>query len=138
VTERERIVNLVNDLFIAVDNRDWEAARQAFAPEVRFDMTSLAGGEPAVLPREQIIAGWEEGLRPMRAIHHQAGNYRVRVRGDKADAFCYATAFHLLPEGTPARGRMFVGSYDYTLERRDGRWQISGFRFNCKFVDPTL
>jgi hypothetical protein len=32
---------------------------------------------------EQIPAGWEEGLRPIELVHHQAGNYRVQVRGDE-------------------------------------------------------
>jgi hypothetical protein len=137
MTDRNRIIDVVNDLFIAVDNRDWDAVRLVLAPEVRFDMTSLTGGTPAVLPREQIIAGWEEGLRALRAIHHQTGNYRVDLNGDSARAFCYATAYHLLPEGAPSRVRLFVGSYDYELERHDGNWQITGFRFNCKFVDPA-
>lgn len=138
LTDRERIIDTINDLFIAVDNRDWSAARRALAPDVRFDMTSLTGGDARILARDHIIAGWEEGLRPMRAVHHQAGNYRVVVRGDVATAFCYATAYHLLPEGTPGRIRMFVGSYDYTLARRDGRWEITEFRFNCTFVEPPL
>lgn len=138
MSDRDDIIDVINDLFIAVDARDWRAARHALAPEVHFDMTSLQGGDASILPREHIIAGWEEGLRPLRAIHHQAGNYRVELNGDMATAFCYATAFHLLPEGTPDRIRTFVGSYDYTFERRDGRWVITAFRFNCKFVEPPL
>jgi hypothetical protein len=138
VADTERIIDVINDLFIAVDNRDWPAARRALAPEVHFDMTSLGAGEAGLMPREHIIAGWEEGLRPLRAIHHQAGNYRVQVNGDSATAFCYATAYHLLPEGTPNRVRMFVGSYEYALERQAEGWVITAFRFNCKFIEPGL
>ena len=40
---------------------------------ISFDMTALTGGQPARLTAEQIAAGWEEGLRPIESVHHQAG-----------------------------------------------------------------
>ncbi|HSL21656.1 MAG TPA: nuclear transport factor 2 family protein [Vicinamibacterales bacterium] len=132
------VIDLINSLFIATDEHDWDTVRRCLAPHVRFDMTSLTGGQPSTLTRDQIVAGWEEGLRPIRATHHQAGNYRVRVNGEQAEAFCYGIAYHLLPEGAPARVRTFVGSYDFALERHGGAWQITSFRFICKFVDPPL
>jgi hypothetical protein len=81
--EKDRITDLINQLFIATDKRDWPAARRCFAEAVLFDMTSLAGGAPSRVTPEQIAAGWEEGLRPIEAVHHQAGNYRVDVRGTR-------------------------------------------------------
>jgi 3-phenylpropionate/cinnamic acid dioxygenase small subunit len=138
LTDRELILDLVNTLFIATDQRDWETVRRLFAPEVLFDMTSLAGGEPAVQPRDVIVGGWENGLRNIRAIHHQVGNYRVRIDRDRADVFCYGTAYHLLPEGEPARLRTFIGSYQFALTRRTEGWLITSFRFDCKIVEPPL
>jgi hypothetical protein len=101
-------------------------------------MTSLTGAPAATLSAAQIAAGWEDGLRPLKAVHHQAGNFQVRVDGDEADANCYATATHYLPNPTGRNVRTFVGSYDFRLTRTGGRWRIGLFRFNLKYVDGNL
>src|SRR5512135_3895696 len=133
--DRDRIREVVTRLFVRTDQRDWPAVRTCFAPQVRFDMTSLAGGEPATLSPEEITRGWEEGLRPLAAIHHQMGNLLVEVRGGQADAFCYAIACHYLPNPSGRNTRTLVGSYDVHLIRHAGGWLIDAFRFNLKYVE---
>ena len=137
VDERE-VVRTVNRLFVGTDERDWDKVRTCLAPRVLFDMTSLAGGEPVTLPPDQITPAWEQGLRPLEAIHHQAGNYLVEVRGDEATAFCYGTATHYLPHPSGQNTRTFVGSYNFHLVRAAGHWVIDQFRFNLKFLDGNL
>ncbi len=133
--DKDRIVETIDQLFIGTDQRDWKKVQNLFAPQVRFDMTSLAGGRPQVLTPRQIVDGWEKGLAPLKAVHHQAGNYIVTVSGDQADAFCYATATHYLPTKSGRNVRTFVGSYDFHLVRNDGVWWIDAFRFNLKYID---
>ena len=132
---KDRIVDVVNSLFVSTDQRDWSAVRACFAERVHFDMTSLAGGEPAELTPAQIAAAWEEGLRPIEAIHHQAGNYRVTVRERDADAFCYGIASHYRKTRSGRNTREFVGSYDFHLTGADGRWRIDRFCFRLKYLD---
>jgi hypothetical protein len=60
--EKERVLETVNRLFIATDNRDWKAVEECLAARVLFDMTSMAGGDPVVQTPRQITAGWEKGL----------------------------------------------------------------------------
>jgi hypothetical protein len=99
----------------------------------------VAGGEPQTLTPEQIAAGWEQGLRPLEAVHHQAGNFRVRVEGDQGEAACYGIAFHYRRHPSGRNTRVFVGSYDFRLRRDEGgRWRIGAFRFTAKFVDGNL
>jgi SnoaL-like domain len=133
--DKDRIVDTINQLFIATDKRDWPQVRGCFADAVHFDMTSMGGGSPGDLTPAQIATGWEEGLRPIEAIHHQAGNYRVDVQGDQASAFCYATASHFRVTRSGRNTRSFVGSYDLHLLRVEGRWLIDLFRFNLKYID---
>lgn len=132
---REAIVEAITTLFIATDTRDWDAVRAVLAQDVDFDMTSLAGGVPHKLPGAQIAATWEEGLRPMQAVHHQAGNFRVQLAGREARASCYGTAYHYRPHPSGRNTRVFVGSYHLRLREEEGRWRITSFRFDCKFVD---
>ena len=138
LVERDRIVDTINTLFVATDARDWAAVRACLAPEVMFDMTSLAGGEPQRLNAQTIIDGWEEGFRPLRAVHHQSGNFRVRIDGARAEAFCYGIAYHYLPRASGESTRTFVGSYDFQLEKDAERWRITAFRFNLKFIAGNL
>ena len=63
-------------------------------------MTSMAGGEPATMTPRQIVDGWETGLKGLKAIHHQVGNYVVTIKRNEAAVFCYGIALHYLPTRT--------------------------------------
>lgn len=136
---KEEIIDCINRLFINTDRRDWPAVKACLADHVDFDVTSLAGGRPEILPAQKIIDGWEQGLRPIQALHHQAGNYRVTLKNaSEATAFCYGIALHYRPTNSGRNTRTFVGSYDFTLMRERDDWRIAAFRFNCKFLDGNL
>ena len=137
LVDRQSVIEAIDDLFISTDRRDWNAVRRRLAPLVLFDMTSLIGGEPAKLTGDQIAASWETGLRPIEAVHHQAGNYRIAVAGDEADASCYGIAYHYCRTKSGRNTRIFVGSYDFHLVRHDP-WRIDRFKFTVKFVDGNL
>jgi hypothetical protein len=136
--DRQSITELINTLFVAVDNRDWETARGCLADSVHFDVTSLGGPAPSDLTPEQITGGWESGLAPIEAVHHQSGNFLIRLHGDEAECFCYGVALHYRRVRSGNNARRFVGSYDYRLARADGRWRITQFKFNAKFIDGNL
>jgi hypothetical protein len=133
--ERDRILDTIHELFIGTDDRDWARVASCLAPRVRFDMSSLGGGEPTVLAPEVIVAAWDAGLKPMQAVHHQIGNHRVRVHGTRAEAFCYGIATHYRPNPSGRDTRTFVGSYDFELEKDGGAWRITAFKFNLKYID---
>jgi len=136
--ETREILDTINDLFVGTDDRDWKRVARALSPRVEFDMKSVTGAEPSTVDSGKILAGWEEGLRPLKAVHHQTGNFRVRVDGDQANAFCYGIAFHYLPNASGRSTRTFVGSYDFHLRKDGGDWRIDRFRFNLKYIDGNL
>ncbi|MCB1009433.1 MAG: nuclear transport factor 2 family protein [Acidobacteria bacterium] len=133
--DREAVVDAVTLLFLATDRKDWNAVRDRFTDTVHFDMTSVAGGDAMALPAEAIVSGWAVGLEPLVAVHHQAGNFRVRIDGDGADVFCYGVAWHYRPVASGRDTRAFIGSYDLHLVRAGADWKIDRFRFDCKFVE---
>jgi len=138
--DRTRIVETINRLFIGTDKRDWALVKRCFAPRVLFDMSSMGAGEPKHLSPDDIVAAWDAGLKPLKAIHHQAGNYLVNIDGSNAQAFCYGIASHYLPNKTNQNTRTFVGSYDFELVKDSDAWRIAMFRFNLKYIDgnPNL
>ena len=140
LVEKENVKDVVNRLFVSTDHRDWAAVKQVFAPEVVFDMTSMVGGDPVTLTPQQIVTSWDKGLKPLKAIHHQVGNYMVKVYQGEAEVFCYGIASHYLPNKTNRNTRIFVGSYDFHLTKTGENWQIDSFKFNVKYIDgnPNL
>ena len=138
LVEKDRIIDTINQLFIATDERDWPAVRGCLADNVLLDMTSLAGGGASRLTAEQVAAGWEEGLRPIESVHHQVGNYRVDVQSEQASVFCYGIATHFRRNRSGRNTRVFVGSYNFHLVRVEERWLIDSFRFKLKFLEGNL
>jgi hypothetical protein len=134
-SEEQKVYEKVNELFLKTDARDWPAVKAVFAGKVNFDMSSLTGDAPVELTPDEIAGAWEKGLAPLEAVHHQTGNYVIRVDGSRATAFCYGTASHYLPTKSGNNVRKFVGSYDFELARENGQWKITSFKFNFKYMD---
>ena len=128
--EKDKVTEVVNRLFISTDNRDWDTVSQIFTSNVLFDMTSMVGGEPMTLTSQEIVTSWEKGLKPLKAIHHQTGNYIITVNKKEADVFCYGIASHYLPNKTNQNTRIFVGSYNFHLIKNGEVWQIDNFKLN--------
>jgi len=139
--ERERILARVTELFLATDAKQWDRVVRCFAPVVAFDMSSVGAGLPAPTRAAHIVAGWRAALDPISAVHHQAGNYVIDVSGTTAKAFCYGIAYHHRKTADSANTRVFVGSYDFGLERVEAasepQWRINMMRFTLKFMDET-
>lgn len=133
--QKDAITEAANRLFIYTDQKNWEGIKSLFAEEVLFDVTSMSGGQPVRLKPQQIVDMWDKGLKDLKAIHHQVGNYLVIVRENDADLFCYGIAFHYLPNPSNANTRTFVGSYDFHLLKIKDEWKIDRFKFNLKFID---
>jgi len=138
LTEKERIVDTIHALFLATDARDWDDVESCFAERVRFDMTSLTGGEPSELTPREITEAWDAGLASILHVHHQIGNLRVRLGGDRATAHCYGTSYHYRPVASGRNVRTFVGSYDFRLLLDDGQWRIDDFRYHHKFLEGNF
>ena len=133
--EKDAVITAVNCLFRSVDEKDWMQAEACLAPRVLLDVTSLAGGEPEHTTGAAIVDGWRDSLSHLEAIHHQAGNYEVDVRGEEAEASCYGIAYHFLPNDTGRNTRTFVGTYDLHLRKHGGSWRIDQLHYNLKFLD---
>jgi len=134
IQEKDEITSSITELFIATDLRDWPRLEACFTDKVQFDMTSVGGPHAEVTPQD-ISKGWDEGLKALKAVHHQIGNLRVAVQGKKAKASCYGIAYHYLPNPTGQNTRIFVGDYDMELQKDDTGWKISALTFKCKFID---
>jgi hypothetical protein len=134
LVDQNDVQSVVHRLFINTDKKGWVAVQACFDDSVLFDMTSLAGGQPARLAARDITAAWDQGLKDVPAVHHQAGNFLITVKDEEAEVFCYGIAMHYLIGQPDPYTRMFVGSYEVHLVRKAGGWKIDRFKFNSKYI----
>ena len=136
---REQIVEVVNRLFYYTDYQMWdELMREVFAEDVHMDMTSLGAPKGETLSAKTICQQWKEGFSALDAIHHQPGNYIVKVDHDIAHVKAYAVATHYKSNAKNGTTRTFVGSYDFRLVNITEGWRLNSFVFNLKYMEGNL
>jgi hypothetical protein len=116
---RQTIIAMVG----AVDLHDFDAAQRLFAPQVQIDYTSLWGGEPATMKREDLIAAWRGLVPGFDATWHELGDISLRIDGTTAHAQCSVAARHWI-------GRdvwLPKGRYEFILDKADA-WRITLMR----------
>jgi hypothetical protein len=136
---RQQVADTVIRMFTATDERDWPVLESCFTDPFVLDMTSMTGGSPATMTPRQVANAWAEGFKLLDHVHHQVGNFRTTVEGERANVRCYGIAYHYRAKISAAmKTRVFVGTYDIELTMRSGRWCISLLKFNLKFIDGNL
>lgn len=137
--EKDQIIEVATRLFVCTDERDWTRVAECFAEQVWFDAESLTHEPPAMKSAVDIVRAWDEGLRPLAAVHHQIGNILVELADNGHDAVlrCYGIASHYLPNPGGRDTRTFVGRYELQFVKHDVHWLIRGFRFELKYMEGS-
>jgi len=128
ILDRLAVQDAVNELFRAVDLKDWRRARVVFTEKVNLDMPDLIGGGAAEMSSKELVDAWARWLEPVQSIQHQTGNFGIRVLEFGAYVTCYVTAtrYHQEQQRTVAYR---VGSFDFHLVRQEQGWKIDAMRF---------
>lgn len=139
-TPREQIIEVANKLFVYTDNRQWQRLREeVFTHTVLFDMASVGAGDAIEKSALEICDNWEKGFEGIDAIHHQAGNYLVKINDDTASVHAYAIAIHYKRSATKGNTREFVGSYELGFIKNVVReWRINMFRYYLKYTQGNV
>ncbi|MCG8579474.1 MAG: nuclear transport factor 2 family protein [Bacteroidales bacterium] len=130
----ETIEQVVSELFVASDNRDWDTVEAIFADKVELDYSSMNGNPAVELSPQQITDAWKTILPGFTATHHQLGNFITHLNGETADVFCYGTATHYL-EHEAGNIWTVVGSYNLQLIKDGNNWRVTKMRLNFKYQD---
>jgi ketosteroid isomerase-like protein len=133
--DAERIERMILDMAKAADAKDWKTIGNTFADEVDFDYTSVAGGSPARLKREDIVAGWTQGLGRYQQTKHNFSDVAVKIEGD-AVATCTFTGQATHVKGNGERWSC-GGDYTYRFARTPGGWKATAARFDMKWEQGT-
>ncbi|MBC7808107.1 MAG: alpha/beta fold hydrolase [Akkermansiaceae bacterium] len=113
------------------DARDWAGMRKLFAGEVDFDYTSVAGGEPARVKADDLVAGWGQGLSRYKQTKHNFSTPEIKIEGDAASATFTGQATHIRDAGGGKVTRWSCGGdYSYRLARTPEGWKIVAAKFD--------
>jgi hypothetical protein len=139
MTEREKIVETVNKLFVYTDEQNWRGLQDdVFTENVFLDMTSLRGAASDVTAKE-ICDNWRQGFKELDAVNHLAGNYLITLSGDHdAEVHAYATATHYKESAKNGTTREFVGTYDIRLSKNSLGWRIHTLKYNLKYTQGNM
>ena len=126
LTDEAEVRRIIDEIDNACDEKNWEKCRSFFTDEVKVDFTSLAGGEAGRISADQLIDGWKTNLYAEKKTFHQRGNHRIKIRGDRAEAFSKAYAFNLLETGEVTGFWEVWANYTHHLRRTEAGWECAG------------
>jgi ketosteroid isomerase-like protein len=119
------VETVVKSVAVLADRSEFDALERLYAPEVRVDYTSLAGGEPEVKSAEALMTQWANILPGFDRTRHAISKVKVRLNGSTATATASVVADHWIGQ----EHWQVSGRYDYALAR-DGRdWRITAQKF---------
>jgi hypothetical protein len=129
LVDEAEIRRVVDGIDLATDAKDWERCRSFFTVEIRVDFTSLAGGEPGLMPADDLVGAWRTNLYADKPSHHMRTNHRITVDGDRAGVFSKGYALNILHRATGSDLWEVWGDYTHTLERTPEGWKGSEMTF---------
>jgi hypothetical protein len=123
--ETSRVISVVSSIPLAVDLAAYDLAERAFANPVVVDYTSLWGGQPNTMTPAELMTAWRGIVPGFTATWHELSDVRASVNGERARATAFVDGRHWLD------GQLWrpVGTYEWDLVKRDGRWQVTRMAF---------
>jgi SnoaL-like domain len=124
--DRLAILELIGNLALRLDARDWNALEEVFADTVYYDRTSLFGGEPMTLARADLVEGYRQSLGNLNALHHLITCQVINLDGDKATCAANMQGTHVLANSSGGPIWTVGGRHDYQLQRTADGWRSPG------------
>lgn len=137
LVDQAEMVRIADAIDASVDAKDWEAARSFFTDEITVDFTSLAGGEPATIPADGLIAGWSGNLTEEKTSFHLRGNHRITFHTpDSATMVSHGYAWNRMERGAlEENGGEALwevwGTYVHGFERTAEGWKVNAMTFTA-------
>ncbi|HZG07345.1 MAG TPA: nuclear transport factor 2 family protein [Allosphingosinicella sp.] len=118
------VTTIVESVATLADRGEFDALERLYAPEVRVDYTSLAGGEAEVKSARALMSEWAAVLPGFDRTRHALSDIKVRLDGVTATAIASLVADHWVA----GRHWQVSGRYDYGLVRDGREWRITAHK----------
>lgn len=138
IEDRYQVETTLSRLGRLVDDRDWDGLHDLFTEIVEVDYTSLWGGEPEKLAREDLIGRWRDTLTELEATQHVITNVLADVTGDTATATANVVGVHRRAVTTGGPLWTVGGTYHARLTRSAGSWRIDSLTLRVAWADGNI
>jgi SnoaL-like protein len=125
--DRAELAAAVAAIFESVDDKAWAECTELFDTELVADFTSLNGGEPAEITREQLVEGWQAGLHDEKESLHLGGAQRIELDGDQATVSFKGYAYNAIEN----RVWEVWGAYTLGFRRTENGWKCCAITFDA-------
>jgi len=125
IQDRLDVIDICTRMAWHTDRRQWDALAEVFADKVMLDYTSLSGGVPGQVGRDELVGSWQQLIGAMTATQHLLSNHLVTVNGDVAECTAQFQATHLANMAPDEDRWVLGGHYWFGMIRVSGQWQIS-------------
>jgi hypothetical protein len=136
--DRLAILELIGNLALLLDARDWNALERLFADPVHYDRTSLFGGEPATLTPAQLVEGYRQALGNLDSLHHMITCPVINLDGDQATCAANMQGTHVFANTFGDPMWTVDGRHDYQLKRTADGWKIAGLTFIIQWATGNM
>lgn len=119
LSDRQAICDLLARFCERIDEYDIDAVCELFSEDCVVDYGPGRGGEQR--GRDSLRARLRTGQGQFAQTHHQLGQCRIELAGDRASAVTYVTAWHRRWDGSVETARL---QYRDRLVRTAGGWQL--------------
>ena len=132
--DRLAIIELIGQLALLVDARDWDALERLFTDPVYSDRTSLFGGEPQTITPGELVGGLRQALGNLDATHHLITCQVISLNGDEATSAANMQGTHVFANASGGPVWTVAGRHDYQLKRTTDGWRIAGLTFTLQWA----
>jgi hypothetical protein len=132
--DRLAILELIAQLGLLVDARDWNALEGLFTDPVYSDRTSLFGGEPQTNTPAELVGGLQYVLGKLDTTHHLITCQVIDLNGDEATSAANMQGTHVLTNASGGSEWVVAGRHDYQLKRTADGWRIAGMTFTVQWA----
>jgi hypothetical protein len=132
--DRASIIDAINAVGMWADRKDFVKLRPLFADTVAMDYTSLAGGSPVTVKADDLMKGWEAGLKPFRT-QHMITSHLVTINGNTAESLSNVHAIHYVPNELGISNWQVYGYYEHKFVRTSTGWKVTALKINKTMAD---
>ena len=134
----EAVSGVFTHMLHAIDLRDWQAVRDAFADHVDIDYSSLFGAPAATVSSDEQVGGWRSFGGAFDATQHLTGPFVTSEREGAVLGSTSVRAYHRIA-GAPGGDTWIVaGLYHVRFVHRRAGWRIIGLTLKVTYQDGNL
>ena len=122
----------------AIDQRDWQAVRDAFADHVDVDYSSLSGAPAATVSSDDQIGAWRSFVGAFDATQHLTGPLVTSERQAEVLGCASVRGYHRIAGAPGGDTWMVAGLYHVRFVHRRAGWRIIGITLKVLYQDGNL